>query len=325
MSNQPGILTISLDFELYWGVRDKRSTQQYRDNILGVQHAIPSMLSVFKIYGIHATWATVGFLFFNNRDEAIACFPDKRPSYSNKSLCPYRYIENSSELSPELHFAPELIRAIKECTGQEIATHTLSHYYCLEPGQTRLEFEQDIQMAKRIANNHGIAVRSLVFPRNQWNREYLSILQQHDLQCFRGNESGWIYQASSQSGQSRIRRALRFLDAYVNISGQNTYTLQDCKGTRPFNFPASRFLRPYSKRLSIFETLRIRRIKAAMTHAARKGQIFHLWWHPHNFGTNTEENIRILHQIAEHYNYLKDRYQMLSLNMGELSEVATQQ
>ena len=325
MPNKPGIFTISLDFELYWGVRDKRKIQQYSNNILGVRKAIPSMLSVFKQYDIHATWASVGFLFFNNRNEAIKNFPDQRPSYKDEQLCPYRYIENSEELDPRYHFAPELIQNIHQCKGQEIGTHTLSHYYCLEPGQTQEEFERDIQTAMRIANKSDVSIKSMVFPRNQWNTDYLDTLRNNGIQCFRGNETGWIYRASNQKGQSHSKRALRLLDSYFNISGYNTYSLKSCTKSIPFNFPASRFLRPYSKKLSMIEWLRIRRIKKAMTHAAKTGEIFHLWWHPHNFGTNTEENIRILKQISEHYAYLKRKYNMHSLNMGELSEMATQQ
>ena len=60
----PGTLIVSLDFELHWGVRDVKTVAQYRENLLGVRRAIPALLATFADYGIHATWATVGFLFF---------------------------------------------------------------------------------------------------------------------------------------------------------------------------------------------------------------------------------------------------------------------
>jgi hypothetical protein len=35
-----GALVISLDFELHWGVRDKRSVASYRENLLGARRAV---------------------------------------------------------------------------------------------------------------------------------------------------------------------------------------------------------------------------------------------------------------------------------------------
>ena len=66
MTKPNSIFTISLDFELYWGVRDKRSVGAYKDHLLGVQRAVPELLGLFEKNGVHATWATVGFLFFKN-------------------------------------------------------------------------------------------------------------------------------------------------------------------------------------------------------------------------------------------------------------------
>ena len=58
-----GRFVISLDFELYWGVRHLPSVKQYFPHLVGARTAIPALLDLFSEYGIHATWATVGFLF----------------------------------------------------------------------------------------------------------------------------------------------------------------------------------------------------------------------------------------------------------------------
>ena len=39
--NRPGVFVVSLDFELYWGMRDKVPLAAYRDRLLGVRDAIP--------------------------------------------------------------------------------------------------------------------------------------------------------------------------------------------------------------------------------------------------------------------------------------------
>jgi len=41
---QHGAFVISLDFELLWGVRDKRTIADYGANIRGVRDAVPALL-----------------------------------------------------------------------------------------------------------------------------------------------------------------------------------------------------------------------------------------------------------------------------------------
>ena len=67
------------------------------------------------------------------------------------------------------------------------------------------------------------------------------------------------------------------------------------------------------------EPLRLRRIKNSMIHAAKKGEVYHLWWHPHNFGKNTDENLQFLTEILELAVTLRNDYGFKSLNMGEAS------
>jgi hypothetical protein len=70
------------------------------------------------------------------------------------------------------------------------------------------------------------------------------------------------------------------------------------------------------------EPLRMFRIKRAMTHAAKRGEVFHLWWHPHNFGIHQEENFKNLTKILEHYKKLQEKYGMQSASMKELATIA---
>lgn len=322
MTIKQGIFTVSLDFELYWGVRDKRKIEQYKHNLQGVRNAIPEMLYLFSKNDIHVTWAIVGFLFFKDIYELNKNIPTIPPTYLNENLSPYKYIKESLEIEPLFHFALDLIKLIKEHNDQEIGTHTFSHYYCLEQGQNLTQFEADIIAAMKIAKHHNVTLKSIVFPRNQWNIEYMPTLVKLGIQSYRGNEPSWMYNASDTAGQNKVTRALRLIDAYFNLSGYNTYNFEDCIEKKPFNFAASRFLRPYSRKLSIFDNLRLKRIKTAMDDAAINKRIFHLWWHPHNFGINTQENIDFLSKIIEHFNFLKKNYDMTSLNMGELSQLA---
>ena len=80
----PGTFIISLDFELHWGMRHVKTVEQYRENLFGVRRAVPAMLATFAGYDIHATWATIGFLFFNRRDDMFRALPSERPAIRNR-------------------------------------------------------------------------------------------------------------------------------------------------------------------------------------------------------------------------------------------------
>ena len=67
-----GNFVISLDFELMWGVRDHATRESYGRNVLGGRQAVAAMLDLFHKRGISATWATVGALLCESKDELIA-------------------------------------------------------------------------------------------------------------------------------------------------------------------------------------------------------------------------------------------------------------
>lgn len=86
-----GTLIISLDFELFWGMLDVCPLEKYQDHVLGGRKAIPELLALFQKYGVHATWATVGYLFARSAQEAASFFPEEglRPAYDDPALNSY--------------------------------------------------------------------------------------------------------------------------------------------------------------------------------------------------------------------------------------------
>jgi hypothetical protein len=65
------------------------------------------------------------------------------------------------------------------------------------------------------------------------------------------------------------------------------------------------------------EGLRLHRITSALRHAATERRLFHLWWHPHNFGLDTDRNLAFLRRILEAYRDCHHRYGMESLTMAD--------
>lgn len=88
-----GQFVISLDFELLWGVRDNSDKAAYGQNVLGARDAVPHMLELFAARDIRATWATVGFLFCETKDELMASLPAERLTYTNPRLSNYTYLD----------------------------------------------------------------------------------------------------------------------------------------------------------------------------------------------------------------------------------------
>ena len=319
--HDPATFVISLDLELHWGVRDVKTVAQYRQNLLGVRRGVPALLATLAEYGIHATWATVGFLFFSTRTELLAALPDLRPNYDDMRLSPYLDMKvlGRDEDDDPFHFGRSLIDHIQSYSGQEIATHTFSHYFCLERGQRVAAFRADLQAAIAAASNLGITLSSIVFPRNQYNRHYLDVCRRMGLKAFRGNQNSCLYHARATAQQTRLLRAARLVDSYWNLSSHNCYSLADAGREPLFNLRASRFLRPYVPHMPVLQALQQRRILADMTYAAEGGLVYHLWWHPHNFGRHLEQNMSLLRRILDYFRMLRERCGMQSMNMAELT------
>lgn len=313
-----GNFIISLDYELMWGVRDKKTISNYGENINNVSEIIHELLILFNKYNINATFSIVGFLFAKNKEELINYIPKQLPNYRNNNLSPYKgYIETiGDDSSDSYHYALKDILKIKECENHEISTHTFSHYYCLEEGQEYKDFKEDINSAIKIAEKEGIKINTIIFPRNQYNSKYDKILIEAGIKAYRGNENIWFYKEKNGEEDSMLRRLMRLLDTYINISGHNCYSIQSNDNNLLINLPSSRFLRPYTPKLKFLETLRLRRIKKSMTYAAKKGLVYHLWWHPHNFGSYKELNFQMLENILKHYKKLNENYDFQSSTMS---------
>ena len=50
---------------------------------------------------------------------------------------------------------------------------------------------------------------------------------------------------------------------------------------------------------------------------AMRGEIFHLWWHPEDFGRNSERNLQFLRRVLAGFESLRREFGMLSLSMRE--------
>jgi hypothetical protein len=266
-------------------------------------------------------------LFHDSKNSLIEFSPELKPSYELSNLSAYNFIEQgqigNSEDDDPLHFGGSLIKQIINKPFQELASHTFSHYYCNEAGQTVEQFTADLQAAQKSAHLYEKKLRSLVFPRNQFNEEYLRACFSEGFIAVRDNPRDWFWNIESTQHESLWKRLNRGVDAYFPIGRKNTYTVESLqyRPGLPVCIPASRLLRPYRRQELFLNNLKIARINLEMDRAANNGEIYHLWWHPHNFGHYPKESLIALKKILDNFSRCRDRYGMRSLNMGEVGDL----
>lgn len=308
------ILCISLDFEKFWGVHDLPNAANRMHEFSHVDDAVDRILDVFEKYEIRATWATVGLL---NHDSVIDL---------KKELEKIDYPYNKQLLNPKCKkdlvisdnakslLAKDQIRKINNTNGQEIGSHTFSHFYCLEEGIKASHFEQDLST---FLENMDEPISSIVFPRNQVNQSCLLVCKQFGIQVYRGAQESWFWRTSSHEDESWFKKMYRTLDAYLPIypsSITQHQSLTDSSGL--MNIPGNRFLRPISNS-STRERLKMRRIRQGMRKAAKSNGIYHLWWHPHNFAHNIPGSMAQLESLLIYFKQLQNDFGMQSFNMRD--------
>jgi hypothetical protein len=300
---------ISLDFELNWGVHDLPDS--YKKNVLGARSAIPELLELFSRYEISATWATVGMLFCKNYKDFLKYKPEDLPKYNKSNLNPY-LIPLQNCIENELYYAFDLITLISNFPRQEIASHSYSHYYCTENGQTLDAFSADCDAAVKIAKDFfDVDLTSYVFPRNLINPLYLDKLKSSGFTAYRCISDD---RELSKSARSRL---FRLIDTYIPVlDSKHKKTEKDHCGMKIVY--SDRFLRPSSK-YKFLNRLKVIRIKREMHNAAKNGDVYHLWWHPHNFGIRMTQNLSDLEKILDYYTFLKQKYGMKSVTMRDCS------
>ena len=185
--------------------------------MLGGRKAIPAMLDLFERRGIRATWATVGALLCESKDELLA-----RAEYAaGKGAAIPRFEDiGPDERRDPYHFGASLARLIAFCPGQEMG-RTPSRIAARSSRESVASFSADVSSALAQLRAWGIRCKSIVFPRNQYGPEQLEACRSLGLSHFRGNKAKWFYAPAPGKAQTIARRFCRLLDSYIDLSGPN--------------------------------------------------------------------------------------------------------
>jgi len=311
----PGGLIISLDFEMFWGAIGSKNLQLFEKTVFQEEIIVPKLLQLFKEYDIHATWAIVGAMLCNDIKE-IESYLNKDINYRKWQFSLREMIAKIEKKGNKNYFAQSLIKQIMSYKNQEIGTHTFSHFYMLEEGVTEELLQQDIYAAITVMKQYDIKPKTIIMPRNQINVKFFPILSEAGIKLYRGRQTTFFF-----SKKRIINRIIDFIDAYIPIRKNLCYKDQDIECIDGlYNVRASMFYRTYFDKLKFFEYLKLMRIKKEMRSAARSGKYFHLWWHPHNMGTNLKYNFAVLKKIFSYYKKMHNKYDFESYTMFEIIE-----
>jgi peptidoglycan/xylan/chitin deacetylase (PgdA/CDA1 family) len=310
-------LVVSLDFELHWGRFDKYALTSnlgyYRNTIA----TFPRILDLFSKYSLHATWATVGSLMAKNREEWESFAPDF-PPFRDRNVSGVSWFKHQEQLDELGLFAPQLVRLILDTPHQELASHTFSHFYTGVEGSDPVSFAADLKAAKEIAAvKFGFDLKSLVFPRNQYEERYLTSAAACGFEAARTNPADWFWDNPAE--ETILKKLFRTGDTLFPLGKRTSYSHGSVDHVGLVRIPASRLLRPYRKN-SIFNKRRIERIKSELDFACERGEVYHLWWHPHNFGHRPEENMEVLRHLLSYIREKIDSGKLVSRTMYEYSQ-----
>jgi peptidoglycan/xylan/chitin deacetylase (PgdA/CDA1 family) len=312
MNLERGVFTISLDFELLWGTRDKYGPGRFeRACKIEREQVIDRLLNLLVEFEMQATWCVVGHLMLDH----CAC----ENGVKHKEIIPPRHAWHpdwfahdpcSDEESSPLYYGRKLIEKIQRCpVQQEIGSHTFSHVIFGDPGCSEETARSELAACVDAAKKIGIEMQSFVFARNSIG--YLHLLPEFGFRCYRGREP-----------QQRNQRFLRFLT--VLAATDPPVVLPEQVEDDLWNLPASMFFFPmHGIRRFVPMHLRVKRATKGLDSAANQKKIFHLWFHPTNLSDHMEIMFQGLREILEHARSLRDRQALDFLPMKSLIPVKT--
>ncbi|GGO65562.1 polysaccharide deacetylase family protein [Nonomuraea cavernae] len=282
----PGIFILSLDTELAWGTNSEDLPRFSR--ILDEEpQIIRRLIDLLDGYQVPATWAVVGRLLL---DPAVRSGPARTPE--------------------RWYSAPYLTEWLTGArVRHEIGTHTFSHVYAHDPGTTRDVWVRELEAAAEVSERLGLPMRSIVYPRNQVG--FVDTLSDFGIIAYRGVERNWY---GNRSG------ALHFLDRALGTAAPTYAAPALREGERLVNLPASQFLiGGNGPRRLIPIASRVRQARLGLDRAVRRGEIYHLWFHPFNLGGDPRM-FGALEQILREVRARRDRGELAVMTMAQAAE-----
>ena len=266
-----GTLLVSLDCEGKWGMADDPG--MLKDDSINdrtIRAAYDSLFRLFETSQIRATFAVVG-LFVGGPSEARRHFGNVETEMAHAvwSRIPRRMLSTGDNSG---WFYEELPRRILVSGQHEIASHGYSHLPFTYNGVSESTARYELECMRSLSEANSWHIESMVFPRNEVAQVHL--LSQYGIVRFRDGEQP----------NTRFVRAMRSLEEF------NVLRRAELLPGDKTRVPAGRFVNWRSGlRRSVPSRVTVRRWQHILDDAERRDRCAHLWFHPHNLITGSQQ------------------------------------
>src|SRR3990172_348526 len=309
--DRTGYFLFSLDTELAWGsLWDQPPSKRSSRDGSTERKTIQRLLDMMDEFGVVATWAITGHLFYEKCEECEAC-----PVLDLKGK-DSRFGQIWHSQDPMWYGADVVQTLLSRGAGHEIAFHGYTHrlYDRLSRDEASLEIQEWLRLAKR----KNIIHQTVIFPQGRIGR--LDLFQEAGFACYRGKEVSHPALSIPLLGKvlNRINLVLSMLTPQVyevNVGSDGLV-----------NVPSSQWLFRTNRRIETIldslnlHTLRLQPTAKSIERAANEKKVIHLWAHPHEF--RTEKDFKKLRFVFERFAAQAKAVRLQSITMVNLARQA---
>jgi len=297
-----GSVVLSLDAELAWGFHDHDELAE--DRVSAARESWLRLLELFDDFEVPATWAVVGHLMLDSCDGEHADHPTPDGWFDRDP--------GTWEGRDDRWYGSTLIDAIEDADADhEIGSHTFSH---VEFGHTTREIAAaEMRECVEIAEDRGVSVDSVVFPRNYVGHR--DVLAAYGVTSYRGTKPRRWYDRGPLGSAAK-------LVGWPTGAVSPTMVTPEIDEYGLVNVPASLYLFGFEGRArSLVERATgdpvVEMARRGIDRASTGDGVFHMWLHPNNL--TDDRDFDRMAAILEHLAAVRDRTPLTVETMGEIA------
>ena len=309
-----GYFLFSLDTELAWGHFDSFRPGIFSKDGKRERNAIIRILDMLDEFGLVATWAVVGHLFYEKCEQCEIC-----PVLDWKGR--YASFDQIYDANSPLWYGADIMKILVQRSGRhEIAFHGYTHRIFNEKILSRQDARIEIEEWLRVTQRMNVSrPASVVFPRNQVG--HIDLFKEYGFVCYRGDE----LLPPDYYSIPFVGKLLNRIDLITQFRTPQVYKVS----TNPsglINLPASRSLLRINRKFDLLlerlnlNGFHIKQIVKGVDKAAKEKKVIHIYSHPYEFRTERdfEKLRRLFESVAKH---VKNN-QLRSISMASLAKRA---
>jgi len=283
-------VVLSLDTELAWGFHDRDNPPWNR--IDAGRDAWRWLLDRFAAHSIPCTWAVVGHLLLEGCDGIHADHPSTDGWFDRDP--------GADERTAPAWYAPTLVAAIADSdVDHEIACHTFSHVEFGDPTTDRRVARAELRRSRELAEEWGIELDSLVFPRNRVGHR--DVVADADFSAYRGvAPRQWYHGTALRPVGKGLSYAVGRSPPPVvtpTVDEQGLVDVPASLNLFAFQGPARRLV------CAVTDDPIVRKVRLGLRElAGREDGVLHLWLHPNSLTTGADfERMERVLELVDRY------------------------